>query len=168
MIFWNIIETPVGQITLVEQDGVLVRIYMPNSNRPVEDIEFELIQLDADVYQQDTPLLDLVQSQVEEYFQGERTEFDVPLKIEGTGFQKTVWDQIASIPFGETLSYGEIAHLINKPNAVRAVGNACGNNPIPLIIPCHRVLASNQQLGGYSSGLETKRLLLQHEGITYR
>lgn len=168
MIFWNALKTPVGKIILVEQDGALIRVYMPNENRSIEDIEFELEQIDSDVYEQDTPLLDLVQSQIEEYFAGTRTEFDIPLKFSGTDFQEGVWKQIAAIPQGETLTYSEIAHRIDKPKAARAVGNACGNNPIPLIIPCHRVLASNGKLGGYSSGRDTKRALLDFEGVAYR
>lgn len=168
MIFWNVIKTPIGKIILVEQDGALIRVYMPKENRSIEDIEFELEQIDPDAYEQDTPLLDLVQSQIEEYFAGARTEFEVPLKFSGTEFQEGVWKQIAAIPQGEILTYSEIAHHIDKPKAARAVGNACGNNPIPLIIPCHRVLAANGKLGGYSSGLETKRALLDFEGISYR
>ena len=89
-----------------------------------------------------------------------------PIAVDGTAFQKSVWREMRSIPLGETVSYGEIADAIGKPRAARAVGQACGANPIPLLIPCHRVLASGGQLGGFSGGLDWKRRLLAIEGVT--
>jgi len=168
MIFWITIKTLVGEIALAEQDGRLIRVYMPNPERDATSIEDELGDIDSEVYRQDAPLLDLAESQICEYFNGERTEFELPLEYDGTEFQRSIWQEIARIPFGETLTYTDIAHRINNPKAARAVGNSCGKNPLPLIIPCHRVLAVGNRLGGYSSGLDTKRTLLQHEGVKYQ
>jgi len=90
-----------------------------------------------------------------------------PLDLAGTEFQKTVWNALRKIPLGKTKSYGEIARAIGRPRAVRAVGGACGANPIPVLVPCHRVLAANKKLGGFSGGLNRKRELLAREGIKF-
>ena len=103
--------------------------------------------------------------QLHAYFQGKRREFDLPLVLEGTPFQKAVWEELQNIPFGQTVSYSDIAERIGKPTAYRAVANAIGANPLPVIIPCHRVTAKNG-LGGYSGGIAKKRWLLRHEGLT--
>ena len=102
-----------------------------------------------------------------QYINGEKVCFKrIPLDLDkGTQFQKSVWDTARKIPFGKTLSYGEIAERIGRPKSARAVGNAMGKNPVPVIIPCHRVIASNGSLGGFSSGLEWKKVLLENEGI---
>jgi O-6-methylguanine DNA methyltransferase len=91
-----------------------------------------------------------------------------PLDLAGTEFQKSVWSALRNISAGKTKSYGEIARAIGKPKAVRAVGGACGANPVPVLVPCHRVLAANQKLGGFSGGLDWKRSLLEREGIKYK
>lgn len=111
-----------------------------------------------------TPLLARAQAELEEYFQGKRRAFDLPLAAEGSAFQHRVWRAIARIPYGRTVSYGELARALGS--APRAVGQACGKNPIAIVVPCHRVLAANARLGGYSGGRgpETKRFLLAHEG----
>jgi methylated-DNA-[protein]-cysteine S-methyltransferase len=101
--------------------------------------------------------------QLGEYFAGRRKEFEVPLAPQGTPFQRAVWSELLRIPFGETVSYGEIAARIARPRAVRAVGAANGRNPIALIVPCHRVIGSDGTLTGYGGGLPTKRWLLAHE-----
>jgi O-6-methylguanine DNA methyltransferase len=101
--------------------------------------------------------------QILEYFEGKRTVFDIPIDIRGTDFQISVWKKLIDIPFGKTLSYAQIADKIDNPRAYRAVGSSCGANPLPIVIPCHRVLASDGSLGGYSGGLEIKKALLQHE-----
>lgn len=103
--------------------------------------------------------------QLDEYFQGLRRQFDFPITVSGTAFQQSVWDYLLTIPYGESRTYGEIAAAIGKPGAARAVGGAVGSNPISIAIPCHRVLAFGNRLGGYGGGLETKRFLLQLEGI---
>ena len=102
--------------------------------------------------------------QVKEYFEGARRTFDLPLAPEGTDFQKSVWKQLARIPFGRTASYKEVAEKIGRPGAVRAVGGANGRNPIPIIVPCHRVIGSDGSLTGFGSGIWRKEWLLRHEG----
>jgi methylated-DNA-[protein]-cysteine S-methyltransferase len=101
--------------------------------------------------------------QLAEYFAGDRQDFDLPLAPEGTAFQRTVWRALAEIPYGETRSYGQIAHAIGKPAAVRAVGAANGSNPLAIIVPCHRVIGSSGRLVGYGGGLPMKRMLLDLE-----
>ena len=103
--------------------------------------------------------------QLKEYFEGKRKVFDLPLNQQGTIFQKSIWDCLIEIPFGQIASYGDIAKMINNPKAVRAVGAANGKNPIGIIVPCHRVIGSNGTLTGYAGGLERKAWLLEHEGI---
>ncbi|WP_227368827.1 methylated-DNA--[protein]-cysteine S-methyltransferase [Halomonas sp. M20] len=109
------------------------------------------------------PLIERCKTQLEEYFQGQRQAFDVPLAPEGTDFQKRVWMQLRAIPFGETCSYATISQGIGSPNSHRAVGAANGRNPLSIIVPCHRVIGSNGQLTGYAGGLERKQWLLRHE-----
>jgi methylated-DNA-[protein]-cysteine S-methyltransferase len=106
-------------------------------------------------------------SQIRQYFDGDRTAFELPLNAAGTEFQKSVWDQVAKIPFGETRSYADIANAIGKPLAARAVGCAVGANPLALILGCHRVMGASGKITGYSggNGISTKRWLLKHEGI---
>ena len=107
--------------------------------------------------------------QLDSYLKGTLPKFSLPLKVSGTPFQLAVWKAIANVPFGKTISYGEIAKAIGKPQAARAVGAAVGANPTPLLVGCHRVLGSNGSLTGYSGGqgIKTKKLLLDHEGIDY-
>ena len=103
--------------------------------------------------------------QIAEYFQGRRQAFDLVLNPQGTAFQKRVWTALREIPFGETRSYGELAKTLGMPHGARAVGRANGTNPIPLIIPCHRVISSHGQLTGFAHGLEAKQFLLDLEGV---
>lgn len=108
-----------------------------------------------------------VKKQLEEYFSKERTIFNLPIKLKGTDFQVSVWKKISEIPYGKTTTYGEIAESLGNGKLARAVGTACGKNPIAIIIPCHRVLGSNGKLGGYSYGIEIKKKLLDLEGVEY-
>ena len=101
--------------------------------------------------------------QIDEYFKGRRKRFSVPLELKGTDFQKAVWQQLRKIPFGRTASYGDVARAVNRPKAFRAVGNANNKNPIPLIIPCHRVIGSDGKLVGFGGGIWRKEWLLDHE-----
>jgi methylated-DNA-[protein]-cysteine S-methyltransferase len=111
------------------------------------------------------PLIEAVKQQLKAYFEGKPTDFqDLALDPPGTPFQRRVWQELCRIPMGQTISYKELARRIGKPMACRAVGQANGRNPIPLIIPCHRVISANGRLGGYNSGLDRKRWLLRHEG----
>jgi methylated-DNA-[protein]-cysteine S-methyltransferase len=105
------------------------------------------------------------EAELEEYFAGRRRKFDVPLDLVGTDFQKQVWHQLLKIPYGRTCSYADIAREIENPKAVRAVGAANGRNPICVIVPCHRVIAADGSLGGYTGGLDKKRQLLTLEGL---
>ena len=112
---------------------------------------------------QTTELLSMATIQLDEYFQGKRTTFSLPFKLTGTPFQLVVWKELQNIPYGQTTSYKEIAQKINKPKACRAVGGAGGGNPLPIIIPCHRVIGSNGKLIGYAGGLKLKNYLLELE-----
>jgi methylated-DNA-[protein]-cysteine S-methyltransferase len=147
-------DAPIGRLVLESDGDVLIGLWLPNENRHARK--------DAD----DVPLvLKETASQLDEYFAGERTDFDVAMELDGTGFQREVWAELTRIPYGETISYGELARRVGRPNAPRAVGQANGRNPIPVIVPCHRVLASNG-IGGYGGGLPCKRALLAIEGVT--
>ncbi|MEK9806680.1 MAG: methylated-DNA--[protein]-cysteine S-methyltransferase [Halieaceae bacterium] len=111
----------------------------------------------------ESPLLETAKTQLDEYFQGARNNFELPLSLTGTPFQQLVWNALKAIPYGTTKSYGAIANAIDRPRAVRAVGRAIGSNPIPLIIPCHRVIGAGGKLTGFSGGLDRKRWLLNRE-----
>ena len=105
----------------------------------------------------------VIRDQLDEYFAGERLEFDVPLHLEGTTFQQRVWQELTKIPFGQTISYGELARRVGKPSASRAVGAANGRNPVSILVPCHRVVGSAGSLTGYGGGIERKQWLLDWE-----
>ena len=119
--------------------------------------------LHADFVEGSSPVLDRAVSQLDEYFGGKRREFDIPLLFVGTEFQKTVWNALLAIPYGTTLSYGEMARRVGRPKAVRAVANANGANPISIFAPCHRVIGSDRTLTGYGGGLPAKAYLLRLE-----
>ncbi len=152
-----VIDSPVGTLTLVANDGALAGLYMDNQrHRPPDEVFGERRACDEAPF-------DAVRAQLAEYFAGERTEFDLPLAMAGTDFQRTVWAELRRIPFGETISYGQLADRIGKPSASRAVGLANGRNPIGIIVPCHRVVGSNGDLTGYGGGIERKRALIAFE-----
>ena len=116
----------------------------------------------AQLYE-DPQLMTVATSQLGEYFSGARTTFDLPLDVHGTAFQRAVWSQVSRIPYGATASYADIAQLVGKPKASRAVGAAVGANPLPIVIPCHRVIGSGGDLVGFGAGLEVKEALLRLE-----
>ena len=147
-------DSPIGRLVLEADGEILIGIWLPSEGRTTTHSTGEL----------PTVLKDTA-SQLDEYFAGERTEFDVPMELDGTDFQKDVWTELSRIPYGETISYGELARRVGRPKGPRAVGQANGRNPIPIIVPCHRVLASNG-IGGYGGGLPMKRALLAVEGVT--
>lgn len=150
---WTVIESPVGPLRIVEQDGAITAIEFS----PFRDHDGRPRGARAD----DAPLLVEAARQLGEYFARERTAFDLPLAPAGTSWQRDVWDQLVKIGYGETASYGEIALRLGKTNAAsRAVGYANGSNPIPIVIPCHRVIGANGTLTGYAGGLDRKQLLL--------
>ena len=145
----TIIETPIGPLhAVVDEAGRLVEL----------GFREPLLQTSS------AALPTHVIAQVSEYFSGKRQTFDLELAPRGTPFQLAVWNALLAIPYGDTISYAELARRIGKPAAVRAVGSANGANPIPVIIPCHRVIGSNGSLTGYGGGIERKQWLLAHEG----
>jgi len=146
------IESPIGPLRLVADGDELVALHLPPHDQEV-----------AGAREGKTPVLAATARQLAEYFAGTRRTFDVPLAPRGSGFQERVWRALVAIPFGETRSYGEIARKIGRPSASRAVGAANGQNPIAIIVPCHRVIGANGQLTGYGGGLPTKQWLLEHE-----
>ena len=147
------LESPIGTLVLECDGDVLIGLWLPREQRhrrnDVDDVP---------------PVLKETATQLEEYFAGERRDFDVRLELDGTPFQQAVWSELQRIPYGETISYGELARRVGRPNGPRAVGQANGRNPVPIIVPCHRVLASNG-IGGYGGGLPVKRALLAVEGV---
>lgn len=148
------IESPIGTITLVAADGALTAVRFPNAPS-VDENEAER----ADNH----PVLLQAAGQLDEYFRGHRTEFDVPLEPLGTTFQLAAWAALRTIPYGETVSYGEQARRLGDAGKARAVGAANGRNPIPIIVPCHRVVGANGHLTGFGGGIESKAWLLDHE-----
>jgi methylated-DNA-[protein]-cysteine S-methyltransferase len=148
------IESPVGPLLLVADEGGLRRIEFVTGRSPV--------QTDPRWHDDGERLRETVR-QLRAYFAGELEAFDLPLAPEGTPFQLAVWNRLCEIPYGETISYGELARRIGNPNASRAVGLANGSNPIPIVIPCHRVIGSNGKLTGYGGGLPIKEKLLALE-----
>ena len=149
-------DSPVGRLTLVASGKGLAGILWENDDP-------KRVPLGAMVEDGDHPVLAEARRQLEGYFAGERDRFDVPLDFQGTDFQKRVWAALLTIPFGETRSYGEIAHQLGNAGASRAVGAANGRNPISIIAPCHRVVGSTGKLTGFAGGLEAKAFLLELE-----
>lgn len=148
------IESPVGTLLLTCDEAGLREINFPrNGHAAAADHDWK----------EDRSAFDEVVRQLHGYFAGELQEFDLPLAPDGTPFQQKVWKELCEIPYGETISYGELARRIGNPNASRAVGLANGSNPIPIIIPCHRVIGSNGKLTGYGGGLPIKEKLLALE-----
>ncbi len=154
----KIIKSPVGLITLIASEKALVSLLWPSSSAKLE--------LPEKTIKKENSILTATTTQLEEYFAGKRKIFDLPLDPQGTEFQKLVWQQLAKIPYGKFISYGEQARRLGRPKAARAVGAANGKNPISIIIPCHRVLGASGTLTGYAGGLEVKQRLLRLEGAT--
>jgi methylated-DNA-[protein]-cysteine S-methyltransferase len=150
-------DSPVGPLLLTSDGTALTGLYM-NEHRHGPDGVGEGWVEDPTA----APLAE-ARRQLAAYFAGERTDFDLPLAPAGTDFQRRVWDELARIPYGETISYGELARRIGDPNASRAVGLANGRNPISIVVPCHRVIGAKGRLVGYGGGLNRKETLLAHE-----
>jgi methylated-DNA-[protein]-cysteine S-methyltransferase len=153
---WTVMDSPIDELRIVEQNGAITAIefspYRPSEGRPLGPR--------AD----DNPLLVAAVRQLRAYFDRDLKEFDLPLAPAGTPFQQRVWTQLIEVGFGETASYGQIAGRLGMTNAAsRAVGLANGRNPIPIVIPCHRVIGANGTLTGYAGGLPRKQLLLELE-----
>jgi methylated-DNA-[protein]-cysteine S-methyltransferase len=151
---WTTITSPIGRLLLVGEERSLRGLYMLDGPRP--------LAIDP-AWTEDAAPFAAVTAQLGEYFAGERTAFDVDVDLTGTPFQQRVWNALREIPYGQTISYGELALRIDQPSAVRAVGLANGRNPVSVIVPCHRVIGANGTLTGYGGGVERKRLLLDLE-----
>ncbi|MCF8278162.1 MAG: methylated-DNA--[protein]-cysteine S-methyltransferase [Flavobacteriales bacterium] len=144
------VKSPIGWLKITQENGALSEVHF------VDD--------DANNYAEPTDgILKVCSLQLTEYFEGRRTVFDIPLAPIGTDFQKTVWKELQSIPFGKTISYMDMAKRLGDPKVIRAAGTANGKNPIAIIIPCHRVVGSDGSLTGYAGGLKRKQWLLEHE-----
>ncbi|NQV51338.1 MAG: methylated-DNA--[protein]-cysteine S-methyltransferase [Candidatus Marinimicrobia bacterium] len=162
MIQYSSANTPVGLIYLAQHGQELCSLALGIA------AEAKLLGYLADQF----PGVEVCQSEIElipavnqlnEYFAGERTSFELPIRVEGTDFQRKVWRELLQIPYGVTRSYGEIANKLGSPGGMRAVGAANGQNPLPIIVPCHRVIAADGSLGGYTGGLDIKHKLLELE-----
>ncbi len=151
--------SPIGRIEVIGNGEAIVSLSIERAGRLPGD----------ELPEQSDPVLDRAVSQLEEYFAGRRRDFDLPLSLAGTAFQLSVWEQLVELEFGEVVSYGELGLATGRPAAGRAVGGAVGANPIPIIVPCHRVLGSDGRITGYSGGegIPTKSWLLRHEGIAH-
>jgi methylated-DNA-[protein]-cysteine S-methyltransferase len=151
---YSYVDTPFGPLLLVGEAGMLTGLYVADHHRcPPAQAEWTV----------DDDLFTETRRQLQEYFDGARHDFDLPLRAGGTPFQQATWAALREIPYGETISYRELAETIGRPTASRAVGGANGRNPISLIIPCHRVIAADGTLGGYGWGLPRKSWLLDFE-----
>ncbi|HZC74133.1 MAG TPA: methylated-DNA--[protein]-cysteine S-methyltransferase [Jatrophihabitans sp.] len=151
---YTIVESPIGELLVARDDEGVTALMLPAGRRPARP---------APTWVRDDTAFDDVRTQLAEYFAGARTTFELPLHMIGNAFQRRVWEALLDIPCGETRSYGQVANTIGAPGAARAVGAANGQNPIALIVPCHRVIGANGALTGYGGGLPTKRWLLEHE-----
>ncbi len=145
-------ETVIGVLCFMEASGKLLRCSLSWDERCT---------------QKETPIIKQAVSEVMEFLNGERTDFSVPCQMTGTAFEQSVYQALRQVPFGETICYQDLAKRINRPKSVRAVGNALGKNPLLLFTPCHRVLASDGTLGGFTGGLEVKKVLLRIEGTIH-
>lgn len=152
------IDSPIGRLLLLTDGEALTGVYFEAADRRA---------LDQWLCDPQAGPLPEARRQLEEYFKGGRREFDLPLRLAGTDFQQRAWRHLMQIPYGETRSYGEQARGIGNPNASRAVGLANGRNPIPIVVPCHRVIGADGSLTGFGGGLERKRWLLAHERRCY-
>jgi methylated-DNA-[protein]-cysteine S-methyltransferase len=151
------IDSPLGFITLQANDTGLLGAWFETQTTQPDDLGEQTLQ---------HPILQQAEAALQDYFNGQKKRFNVPIAASGTEFQKRVWQALTTIPFGETRSYQDLANAIGNPKAVRAVGLANGKNPVSILVPCHRVIGSNGKLTGYAGGIERKAWLLKHEGLT--
>jgi methylated-DNA-[protein]-cysteine S-methyltransferase len=149
------LDTPVGTLLIAGDASAILQITFPSRGKAVK--------AEAGWVESERGPVAEAMRQLREYFAGKRTGFDLPLAPLGTTFQHSVWRQLQGIPYGETISYGELARRVGNPKASRAVGSANGKNPLPIVIPCHRVIAGDGKLGGFGGGLPTKQTLLALE-----
>ncbi len=156
LLFYKEMSSPVGKLKLVASANALVAVLW-------EKERANRLKLDTAKLHRRHPILLETERQLDEYFAGARTHFELPLELRGSEFQNKVWRALTEIPFGQTRSYFDLANMIGSPKASRAVGAANGKNPLPIVIPCHRVIGSDGTLTGFGGGLETKATLLAHE-----
>jgi methylated-DNA-[protein]-cysteine S-methyltransferase len=149
------LASPIGELLIVSESGAITGLFMERPEGPTQP---------AAGWRRDDVGLAEAREQLSAYFAGELTSFDLPLAPRGTPFQLRVWRALREIPFGETISYAELARRIGSPRAVRAVGGANGRNPIAIVVPCHRVIGADGSLTGFGGGMERKRILLELEG----
>jgi len=152
--FYGVLDSPVGPLTLAGEGKRLHLIAFPSDRYAAKRRE---------TWRRDDTRFAEAFRQLSAYFAGSLTRFDLPLRFAGTAFQNTVWRALCDIPYGETISYGELARRIGRPTASRAVGTANGANPLPIVVPCHRVIGADRSLTGFGGGVEVKRFLLEHE-----
>ena len=151
---WTAADSPLGHLLVARDEHGITHLYLPSGKHPREPLA---------TWVRDDTAFDDVRAQLGEYFDGDRTAFDLPLHATGTPFQLRVWAALCEIPGGATWSYRQLAEHVGSPGAMRAVGAANGQNPISIVVPCHRVIGSDGSLTGYGGGLEAKRWLLAHE-----
>ena len=151
------LDSPIGRLRLVATDQGLSHLLF--DQQVGEDMDSDGDPAETDNH----PVLAAATAQLAEYFAGRRQEFDIPLDLSGTEFQRAAWSALANVPFGETRSYRQQAEAIGRPKAVRAIGAANGKNPVPIVLPCHRIVGSDGSLTGYGGGLPIKEYLLNHE-----
>lgn len=156
MIVFRHIDSPVGLLMIAACDDGLRHIEFANPRHP--------IRMHGDWQQGDSDALHAAETQLGEYLAGQRRDFDLPLAPQGTEFQRQVWEELARIPFGATVSYAKLAQRIGNPTAMRAVGAANGRNPLPIVLPCHRVIGADGAMIGFGGGLPVKEFLLRLEG----
>lgn len=152
----TLVDSPVGPLFLAADEAALRAIEFRDNRHPVKR--------DGEWIEGDNAVLRKAAQQLGEYFAAKRRDFDLPLSPHGTQFQRSVWKTLATIPYGETISYAELAQRVGKPSASRAVGAANGRNPLPIVLPCHRVIGADGSLTGFGGGLPTKQYLLKLEG----
>lgn len=152
------LESPIGALTLAASATALHAIEFEHNRHPQSRIDWE---------RGDSVLLGRAAAQLREYFAGQRRQFELPLAPQGTEFQRAAWQALAAIPFGETRSYAQQAAALGRPAATRAVGAANGRNPLPIVLPCHRVIGASGALTGFGGGIEVKRWLLAHEAAAH-
>jgi methylated-DNA-[protein]-cysteine S-methyltransferase len=153
---WDIYQSPLGPLTLLGRPGILSGLRFPGKGGPLDEADRRPGLFTAAI------------EQLDEYFDGHRRRFDLALDVAGTPFQQRVWSALRAIPYGTTRSYTEIGQAVDRPDRVRAVGAAVGRTPIPIIVPCHRVIGADGALTGYGGGLQRKRALLDLEAGRHR
>ena len=161
MTYYAKTESPIGELLLVSDGKNLIRVSM-NRQKHAAEIEKDWME------KSDIPVLKLAVEQLKSYFAGLLNDFDLPIAFRGTDFQKKVWRELTKSPYGQTISYGELARRVGSPKASRAVGLANGKNPIAIVVPCHRVIGANGTLTGYGGGLPRKKKLLELEQGLFR